>query len=135
MPVGRVPKTRKFFDQHKIASQDTKAGSHDCQFYQFRKMGLVEGALIKHVIHDTMNERRCNQLRVFLQSHFEVDHTLFRIVVARQTAEFGTRAAASAAAATAVGCLLWIQLHPNPVNIMREVFAEESDDLFVVLLF
>ena len=98
-------------------------------------MGLVESALIKHVIHDTMNECRYNQLRIFLQSHFEVDHTLFRIVVARQTAEFGTRAAASAAAAAAVGCLLGSQLHPNPADIMREVFAEESDDLVVFLLF
>jgi hypothetical protein len=98
-------------------------------------MGLIEGALVQHVIHDTMNERRYNQLRVFLQSHLEVDHTLFRIVIARQTAEFGTRAAASAAAAAAVGCLLWIQLHLNTVNIMREVSAEESYNLFVVVLF
>ena len=69
-------------------------------------MGLIEGALIKHVIHNTVNERRYNQLGVFLKSHLEVDHALFRIVVARQTAEFGTRAAASAAAAAAIGCLL-----------------------------
>ena len=74
-------------------------------------MGLSECGLIKQIIHDPMNERRNYQRWVFLQCHVQIDHPLFRIVVARQTAEFGTGAAASATATAAISRFLGIQLH------------------------
>jgi hypothetical protein len=90
--------------------------------------------LIEHVIHDTVNQCCDGKLRIFFQRYVEFNESLFRIVIARQTAESSARAAASATATT-VGSLLRIQLNPDFTNIMIQVLSYKTNDLLGGMLF